>query len=571
MKSIFYIDEGNCADCYQCVRVCPTHAISINNFKASIIESRCVKCAKCIYVCPQNLIGYVSHIEKCRNIIRTNETIVASLSPAWVGEFKGVSINKIVEALKLLGFTYVSETTLGAEVVVSESYRKIIEEPSNLKITTICPVINNLILKKYPKLVGSMIELNTPSVIHARQLKQKYGNDVKIVTIGSCVAAKDEVDGYDDLVSASITFNELKEWLKDEDVFLDVMIGHSSYDFEPCKAKECTEYAVVGGVFNQSHINEKGITDSLVCSLSGIGSVIEALDNLNEEVITRQIVVELYACCGGCLFGEAATQRSGQFSKVNRLIDYSVQNKINPTPRMPVVPFTKHFKAEHLMDNIGESSIIEMIQNLSIDTSKELINCGGCGYSECKEFAKQVILGYAHKEMCVWLKKSVAENTFSSLLENMPSGVAVIDSSMNIIEANRNFAMSIGPEAVLAFETYHLLKGFDARRIVPFIKYVEDIFVGDEIFIEKDIQIKEKLVKVSIVKLTNIGRVVVIIRNLFQNDVQSDEIVNRTRSVINDNLQTVQQIAYLLGETASRTEAVLNSIIESQKGSNERK
>jgi hypothetical protein len=32
-----------------------------------------------------------------------------------------------------------------------------------------------------------------------------------------------------------------------------------------------------------------------------------------------------------------------------------------------------------------------------------------------------------------------------------------------------------------------------------------------------------------------------------------------------ENLSTVQQIAYLLGENASRTEAILNSIIDSHE------
>jgi hypothetical protein len=35
--------------------------------------------------------------------------------------------------------------------------------------------------------------------------------------------------------------------------------------------------------------------------------------------------------------------------------------------------------------------------------------------------------------------------------------------------------------------------------------------------------------------------------------------------VIRDNLKTVQQIAFLLGESAAKTEKTLNSIIEAQK------
>ena len=38
-------------------------------------------------------------------------------------------------------------------------------------------------------------------------------------------------------------------------------------------------------------------------------------------------------------------------------------------------------------------------------------------------------------------------------------------------------------------------------------------------------------------------------------------MIQRTRRVMRENLETVQRIACLLGENASRTEAILNSIV----------
>jgi len=42
-------------------------------------------------------------------------------------------------------------------------------------------------------------------------------------------------------------------------------------------------------------------------------------------------------------------------------------------------------------------------------------------------------------------------------------------------------------------------------------------------------------------------------------------VIKRARDVIKENLETVQQIAFLLGESASKTEKTLNSIIEAQQ------
>ncbi|MGA2351649.1 MAG: hypothetical protein ABSF70_14530, partial [Terracidiphilus sp.] len=44
---------------------------------------------------------------------------------------------------------------------------------------------------------------------------------------------------------------------------------------------------------------------------------------------------------------------------------------------------------------------------------------------------------------------------------------------------------------------------------------------------------------------------------------QKEQIIGRAREVIQKNLKTVQQIAYLLGENAADSEIILNSIVRS--------
>jgi hypothetical protein len=45
-------------------------------------------------------------------------------------------------------------------------------------------------------------------------------------------------------------------------------------------------------------------------------------------------------------------------------------------------------------------------------------------------------------------------------------------------------------------------------------------------------------------------------------EVRQEEIINRVTEVIDENLKMVQNIAFLLGEGASTSEKMLNSIIE---------
>jgi GTP-sensing pleiotropic transcriptional regulator CodY len=56
-----------------------------------------------------------------------------------------------------------------------------------------------------------------------------------------------------------------------------------------------------------------------------------------------------------------------------------------------------------------------------------------------------------------------------------------------------------------------------------------------------------------------------IIRDLYSPEVQGEEVTSRVSEVIDKNLEMVQKIGFLLGEGASETEQMLNSIIESYK------
>lgn len=50
-----YCDVG-CIACHICEKVCPTGAITVNDFKASIDYSKCIGCDKCVEKCPRHII-----------------------------------------------------------------------------------------------------------------------------------------------------------------------------------------------------------------------------------------------------------------------------------------------------------------------------------------------------------------------------------------------------------------------------------------------------------------------------------------------------------------------------------
>jgi hypothetical protein len=86
---------------------------------------------------------------------------------------------------------------------------------------------------------------------------------------------------------------------------------------------------------------------------------------------------------------------------------------------------------------------------------------------------------------------------------------------------------------------------------------------GEPEILEKEIKHEGKILKITIFHV-DVNRILGgIIQDVTLPAGKRDNIIKKAEQVITKNLQTVQKIAYLLGENAAESEIILNSIIES--------
>ena len=83
--------------------------------------------------------------------------------------------------------------------------------------------------------------------------------------------------------------------------------------------------------------------------------------------------------------------------------------------------------------------------------------------------------------------------------------------------------------------------------------------------VSRDVHFDDKMLNVSIFPIKKNKMCGAIIRDLYSPEVQGEEVITRVSEVIDKNLEMVQKIGFLLGEGASDTEQMLNSIIESYR------
>jgi PAS domain S-box-containing protein len=155
----------------------------------------------------------------------------------------------------------------------------------------------------------------------------------------------------------------------------------------------------------------------------------------------------------------------------------------------------------------------------------------------------------------------------SHMLHKINVGILMMDEKHKVVDSNESFARLMGEETAELYETIPGLKGADVEVLVPEVifKMLTSILSSGEEMLERDIKFSNKLLHISVVTLYKQKVVGAVIRDMSAPLLVRDEIINRAQRIKEQNIDTVQKIAHLLGENAAETEELLNSIIQSYR------
>ena len=155
----------------------------------------------------------------------------------------------------------------------------------------------------------------------------------------------------------------------------------------------------------------------------------------------------------------------------------------------------------------------------------------------------------------------------SAMMHKIRAGLIIVDNEYKVIDSNEAFAKLLGPEIEELYETIPGLHGADLKELVPDVifKMFSSTMTSGENAVERDLRIQNKLLHVSVITIYKHRVVGALIRDMSAPSLVREEIISRAQRVNKHNLETVQKIAFPLGDNASMTEELLNSIIESYK------
>lgn len=559
-RNAVYTLTNECHDCYKCVRQCPVKAIKIENGHASVLAEKCIACGNCVKACPSNAKRVRSDIDKVKNLVLAQKEIYVSLAPSWVGVFD-YKAEKMITILKRLGFKGVSETALGAQEVSIKTAQILNEADKGLFISSACPVIVDYIRLYNPSFSDSIVKLASPALTHAKILKNTYGENVSVVFIGPCVGKKNESDGHKDLIDASLTFEELKLWINDEAIDIASIVTDMNNQFVPESAFEGALYPLDGGM-NET-IRKIGVNDRVqllnMCSLQAFENSLRGLD-INK--IDRPIFIEALSCDGGCIAGPCiSTEKSGVNIMSNVLSKVNYRDSI---PQEPQVVVELEYPADAIEDiEYPMEEILKAMKKIGKHSEDDELNCGGCGYSTCRELAKALISKDAEPSMCVSYMRKIAMRKAAAMLRCMPSATVMIDNDLRIIEANDAFMRMFCGEMYEVFSARQDgLVGAAIDRVVDFVDVFKLALKSGKDVHKERFPIKNRLYDIIAFTIEKDEIVGAIITDVTQSETNREKIAQKAQEVIAKNITIVQDIACLLGEHMVETEMLLSSIAQ---------
>ena len=573
-----YTEKSNCQDCYRCVKACPVKAIKLESGSASIVPDLCIYCGTCTLICPNGTKKVRNDLASVKQSLMRQEKIIVSLAPSYLSEYAKEDIHKVIAAFKEAGFWQVSETAIGAEKVAEATKAWIDSQPNGVYISSCCPSAVQLIKKYYPQYSSYIVPVFSPMITHSLFLKSIYPN-AKVAFVGPCAAKKSELDQFKGKIDFVLTFQEIKELFDDMGIYFEFMKPTEEDVFFPFKASKGNLYPIDGGMLTnmidsitttEARINHNtGNVDARYMTFSGVQNIKEILSDFNQLDTSCKTFLELMTCEGGCIKGpcsnencSSATKRVQVLKNVN--INKEEHNYEETLKQLDISENYDYIKAVEQKE-YTQKQIQEALKRVNKKSEADELNCGGCGYDTCRQFAKALIDGRAENDMCVSYMRKIAQDKTNILLKKIPQGIVIVNESLKIVDTNEKFASMLGEEVKALYDTNPGLHGADITKLVPFHKFFSSVLSTGVDVLEQDIRDGDNYYGLSIFSVQDFSLVCGILQNLHAPEVRKDIVLKRTQDVIMENMKVVQKIAFLLGENASYTEAMLNSIVESHK------
>ena len=401
------IELDRCSGRMRCLKVCPTEAIRVRDGKAHILEDRCIDCGECARVCPHDAI--VPCTSSFTDFAKFKYTI-ALPSPVLYGQFRNnILPHMILAGLRRIGFDDACDVARATEAVsiAIEEYLATYSGPLPL-LSPFCPTVVRLIQVRHPNLIDSLIPIESPMEIAAREIRRNKmkelglrGDEIGVIYLTPCpvktVAIKEPPRKQVSHVDGAIAISDIYQPL------LSALAGSDPNQLEGEAVKGIgLRWPVLGGQVATLKAESR-------LAVGGLADMERILEEIENGKLSDVQYVECQACPQGCCGGSLTVDNPYVArAKILHLVDkygrtpcqdrrtvkqlyqedyFSLPGSIPPRPFSP-------------LDTDISSAIQKRKRVQEMYEILPQIDCGACGSPTCFSFAEDVVLERARWDEC---------------------------------------------------------------------------------------------------------------------------------------------------------------------------
>lgn len=397
-------DAQRCRSCYACVRHCPVKAIRVIPAGTDLSPGRCIGCGRCLQICSQQARSAPSALERSRRFLKHKEPMAAIVAPAFPAYIGDMRPGQLIAGLRKLGFQIVVEGAWGVKLVAEQIAT---EAPATAQAPIIlshCPAVVALVERQFPQLLRNLAPLVSPLVATARAVRSAYNGQLRVVTISSCFAGKLETadEQVHDTVDAALTFAEAAELLADAGI-------------DPARLPEACFDGPVIDIGRLFPLTGGALATLMPNCSSEFGEVLSVEGARNALEIFRDLaagrikpaVVDLRLCRGGCLGPCDPTSRLSPYARGQLVQQFSQQTEAHrPHNNGRIGDYTGSLERtfsnrQRRQEQPSGENIRRVLHSTDKFAQRDELNCGACGYANCRDHATAVCHTLAMEDMCL--------------------------------------------------------------------------------------------------------------------------------------------------------------------------
>jgi len=414
-------------------------------FNKGMGEVECVNCGQCVKICPVGALTPRYQIDPVWEAIHDPaKTVVVEIAPAVrvaLGEYFGynpgdMTVGQIVAALRMMGVDKVYDASFSADLTVIEEGNEFLErykKHENLpQFTSCCPAWVKFAEQYYPDMLSNLSSCRSPQQMFGSLAKDLLPKELGIsreqivlVSLMPCTAKKFEAEREEFRVNGNpdvdyvLTTQELALMIKERGIdfrrldpaSFDMPLGFNTgagviFGATGGVSEAVLRYAAdtlgrgmnnefkqlrYGAGINITEIEVNGLKLRLAV-VSGLGNARRLMDKIRKGEVSLDLV-EVMACCGGCVNGggqpaaqtaDTVKQRAKGLYDSDRMLQYHNSCE-NPYLRQVYDQELTPEKAHHLLHTD--------YRNRKRIASEEISLSGGADRGEQKRLNLTVCFG----------------------------------------------------------------------------------------------------------------------------------------------------------------------------------